>query len=147
VIGTRLARFGRVRFASDHDLGRFDDSDGVVPAPQFQFLDRIARDDGGQGLIADPEAHLSEQAFASHFLDEPSKPIATAQRDNQAWRDRSRPRSARQLVGCHEPIEFDFGDAMMATLGARRSHAALVDPLLQRGVSDSQPRRGGANGQ
>src|SRR5947199_365066 len=42
---------------------------------------------------------------------------------------------------------FGFRDAMMAAGGLRRAHAALVDPLLQRGVADPETVGGGAHGQ
>ena len=43
--GRSPLRLGRqLRFAGDHDLGRLDDRDGFVAAPQFQLLDGVAGD-------------------------------------------------------------------------------------------------------
>ena len=53
-------------------------------------------------------------------------------------------------AGCvarDQAIDLGVGDAMMATFGLRRADAPLVNPLLQRGVSDSQPFGGSAYGE
>ncbi len=76
----------RLRLAGDHHVGRLDDRQRVVSTPQLQLLNRIARDDRGQRLIADPQAHLAEQAIHSHFLHESAQAIAPAQRHDEARR-------------------------------------------------------------
>jgi hypothetical protein len=70
--------------ATDHDLGRFDDGERLVAAPELQFGHGIPRDDRGQRLIANPQAHLREQALAPDFLDDAAKLVPAAQRDDRA---------------------------------------------------------------
>ena len=55
-------------FAPHHHLGRFDNRQRFVAAAQLQFGHGIPRDDGGQRLIADTQAHLREQAIGGRLF-------------------------------------------------------------------------------
>ena len=53
------------------------------PRRSFSLGHRVAGDDGGQRLIADPQPDLSHQAVSADFLDETAQPVASAQRDDE----------------------------------------------------------------
>jgi hypothetical protein len=89
----------------DHDLGRFDDRQGLVTAAQLELVDRIAGDDRGQRLIADSQAYLGEQPLAAHLVDDAPQLIAAAQRDNGAG---VRPRRGRHRLSTRRQQPFDF---------------------------------------
>ena len=58
----------RRRLARNHHVGGLDDRERIVAPPEFQLLDRVPGDDGGQELIAHPQADLSHEAVEPHFL-------------------------------------------------------------------------------
>src|SRR5690349_14824198 len=62
---------GRLRLllARNHHLRRFDDGHGIVAPFQLQLLERVAGNDRGQRLIADPQPDLPEEAVNAHFVD------------------------------------------------------------------------------
>jgi hypothetical protein len=45
-----------------------------------------------------------------------------------------------------QAVYFRFGQAVMTTLGLRRSDLPLMNPLLQGRVPDTHPLRGGSRG-
>jgi hypothetical protein len=67
-----------VRLARDHHLGRLDDGDGGMAAFQFEGLDAVARDDGGQLLVPDAEPHLRQEAVNANFVHDSTQLIAAA---------------------------------------------------------------------
>src|SRR5207247_5748643 len=74
------SRFGLPRH---HDLGCLHDRERIVAPAQLQFLDRVARDDGGQHLVADAEAHLREQPLDADLVDVAPQLVTAADRDNR----------------------------------------------------------------
>src|SRR3954467_10512523 len=73
----------RVRLARDHDLGRLDDRERLVAAPELQLLDCVARDDRRQRLIADAEADLREEPLDADLVHVAAQLIAAADRDHE----------------------------------------------------------------
>ena len=81
---------GRLSLARDHDFRRLDDGEGVVAATELELANGVAGDDGGQQLIADAQANLSQQTVDSDFFDEPTQLIPSAQRDDRTSQSKSR---------------------------------------------------------
>src|SRR4029450_5603923 len=77
----------KLRLACDHYLGRLDDRPGRIPAPPPPLLCGAApRESGRKDLTPDPQPYLPEQAVAPNLVDEPTQPIASAERDDEAGR-------------------------------------------------------------
>src|SRR5262249_22779033 len=73
-----------VLFLRDHHFSGRVDGHCSVDAAKLELANGIAGDDGGQGLIANAQSDLREQAVAADFLDESPQTIPAAQRDDES---------------------------------------------------------------
>jgi hypothetical protein len=131
--------------AGDHHLGGLDHCDGIVTPTEFQRLDGIGRDHGGQGLIADAKSHLRQQAVHPYFFHEAVQAIARAQpRDGVVWRRPRRLALRRRRRGMRQQaIDLGVRNAMVPAAGQRGPDASGHDPPLERGITHAELRGGG----
>src|SRR4029453_367833 len=124
-------------FASDHDFRRLDDCQRIVATTKLQLGERVAGHDCGQPLIADSQANLANQAIDSHFFDEASKPVPTAQTDDEpgGLRRLSRRTWTGRRLSCKKAFDLGFRKAVVTAFGLRRADFALIAPLLERRIS------------
>ena len=116
-----------------------DDGARVVAPLQAELVDGIAGNNCGEGLVADAEAHLGEEAFTSDFFDNAAEAVAATERDQDAPRAWGTMAAVRWSAAASEkPAHFFLGDAVMATLGANGADRSLVDPPLQCGIGDAE---------
>lgn len=146
--GEQLAAAGGSGGPADHDLRGLDDRYGFVATLELQLVDRIARNDRGQVLIADPEADLREQSVSPHFLDNPTKLIAAAKGHKNAGAVAQGHRRHQWLVlGDQHAVDFGRRDPMVTATRLGRANGPVVDPLFQRGVRDTEAIRSGSDRQ
>ena len=138
----RCGRRGRVCLTRDHDFGRLDDGQGLIASSKLQLVDGVAGDHGRERLITDAQTHLREQAFDADFVHVAAQLVPSAQRDNDADALGSGGRGLGECRRCEQPIDFRVRDAMVSSARHARSHAPLVDPVLERRVADAEPGRG-----
>jgi hypothetical protein len=144
-----LRRSSRLRgFASDHHFSRLDDRQRIVAPTKLQFGECVAGYNRGQPLIADSQANLANQAIDSHFFDEASKPVPAAQSDDKArgLRRLSRGTWTAWRLPRKKALDLCFREAVVTAFGLRRADLALIDPLLERRISNTQPLGGGSDG-
>jgi hypothetical protein len=135
-------------FASDHHFRRLDDRQRIVTTTKLELGERVAGYDCGQPLIADSQANLANQPIDSHFFDEAAKPVATAQTDDEPG---ELPRLSRRTwtggrLSRKEALDLGFSKAVVTAFGLRRADFALIDPLLERRISNTQPLCSGSDG-
>src|SRR5262249_15585636 len=97
----------------------------------------VARDDRSNRLTADLDADLREQAVEAHFGDLAEKLIAAA---DGVQTDRLSLRFTP--IGPDEALDLAPRDAMMAASSLHRFDLAVVNPLLERRVTDARKLRG-----
>lgn len=125
--------------AENHHFGGFDKGGDRLALLQSHFASRIGGDDGGDVLAADGKAHLRHQALDFDARHPADQLIAAG----DAPEIRAPPGHVTGLGGAVEIfVELRFRDAMVAASGSNRLQFAFVDPLLKRGVADSQDLRG-----
>lgn len=139
--GPSCCRGGWAHLSADHDLGRLDDGQCLVAPPELQFGHGIARDDRGQRLVANPQPDLREQAFAPDFLDDATKLVPAAQRDDRAAVRGGGVRQGPAGQG-EKALDLRVRDAVVPTGRGPRPDDPLVDPLLDGRVADAEPARG-----
>ena len=135
--GASWLRLRRV-FPADHHLGCLDDRGRLLAAPESELVDRVARDDRRELLIADPEPNLREEPFAPHLLHDAAQPVPAAQRHEDA----AAPPPAATRRGCaaagQQAGDLLVGDAVVPAVRPGGADAPLVDPLLEGGVGDAE---------
>ena len=124
-----------------HDFGGFDEGGDGFAFLQSHFSRGVGGDDGGDGLTADGEADLGEEAFDFEVDDAAYELVASADGAHHL---------AFGGVGAlgfeEEGVEFGFGDAVMAAGGFDGFELAAVDPLFDGGVGDAEPQCGVTRG-
>jgi hypothetical protein len=146
---TALRRSSRLRgFASDHHFSRLDDRQRIVAPTKLQLGERVAGYNRGQSLVADSQTNLANQAIDSHFFDEASKPVPAAQTDDEprGLRRLSRRTWTGRRLSCKKALDLGFRKAVVTAFGLRRADFALIDPLLERRISNTQTLGGGSDG-
>ena len=98
------------RLAGDHHLGRLDHRERRLPSLELQFVDGVPRDDGGEPLVADPEAHLGQQTFHPDFFDDPAQLVASADGDHHPRRPSGLARDRRRKAALlrEQAVHFDI---------------------------------------
>ena len=111
----------------------------IVSAAQLQRPYGVGGDDRREGLIADPQAHLSEKTVDAHLVDEAVKAIARAQAAKGLVRlcRPNAPPSVR-LLPRQQSIDLGLRDSMVPTFGPCRPHAPCEDPAFQGRVGHSE---------
>jgi len=137
-----------LRLAGNHDLGGLDDGQRRLAAPELELVDGIACDDRREPLVADAQADLREESFHPDLVDYSAQLVPPAEGDDHALWPPGTPRCSGHPALCgQQTIDLQFRNPMMAAAGANRSDGALIDPLLECGVTDAKPLRGRANGE
>ena len=134
--------------SSDHHFRRLDNRHGIVPAPQPERADRVRGDHRREGLIADAQPHLSEEAVDPHFVHESVKAVARTEAMERdvavSKRDAALP---LRLLAREQPVDLRLSDAVMPPLRSGGADVAAAHPPLQGGVGDAELRRRRSHGQ
>ena len=126
--------------AADHDLRRLHNGERFLTPSELQLVHRVAGDHRRQRLVAYAKPHLSQQPVRPDFLDDPAKLVAPAERHDAAvYTGRTRGRQRFTPRHREQAIDLRLRNAVMATRRGTGAQRALVDPLLDRRVADSEP--------
>ena len=122
---------GRSRF-DDHDFGRLDEGVGSAAFFESQFLAGGTRDDCGDHLIRNPDSDFGEQPFMPNAFDDAEQLVPSAYRAE----DRRLVLSAL-LDGFHlcQAVDFTLRNTVMSSRHSHRTDLALVDPILDGGIT------------
>jgi hypothetical protein len=124
--------------ANDHHFRGFHKRGYFLAFLETHFAHRICGDNGRNVLPADRNTHLRHQAAQLHIRHSSNQLIAPADTPKivSPLRDIRASRFAIQ-----KPVHFFFWHAVMAAGCLHRLDFALVDPLLQRRIADSEHLR------
>ena len=95
------------RFLSDHDLGGLDHGQHLVAHPEAHPLDRAARDDRDQLLVADRDSHLRHHAVHRDRQHAPAQLIPGAQVHAGGRAVRRRTQRPLEVLPVEEPLPAD----------------------------------------
>jgi hypothetical protein len=116
--------------SGNHHFRRLDNRQGIVATAQFQRAHRVGGYHRRQGLIADAQAYLGEQAVDAHFVDEAIQPVARAQAHQRFLAVRRQPAAAcLGLLTRQQPIDLGIGDAVMTAFRCEWSAPGLCAPI------------------
>src|SRR4029077_18721505 len=119
----------------NHHFGGFDQRGSPPASLETHLLCSIGGDDGSDVLFADRQSDLSEQAAVLDVHNPADQLVAAA--DSAEIAAPSRDVAALESLG-YEPVDFTFRNAMMTARRFRGADLAVVNPLLQRGITDAQ---------
>src|ERR1019366_8618267 len=124
--------------AHDHDFRGFNESGGSLALFEVHLARGVRRNNGRNALPADRKFHLRQQSAVAHFDDPADQLISPADAAKA-------PAPGQHVFFLHarqKPLNFRSGNAVMASGGLHAAQLFLVDPLLERGIADSQRARG-----
>lgn len=81
------------------------------------------------------DGHLHQQTFVLEFGNSAGQLVTTADGVEADWLRSTRPSCFR---GSSHPLDFAAGDSVMAAGSLGRANLALLDPLLQRRITNAR---------
>src|SRR5271157_1187580 len=121
--------------AEDHYFGGFDEGGGAFAGLQAHLLGGIGRDEGGDVLLADGQRDLRQESAELDGDDAADELVAPAD-----FAEIAAPRgdiAALQFLR-DQAVDLRFRDAMVAAGRLGAFDLAVIDPLLQRGITDAE---------
>src|ERR1700680_814662 len=130
-----VSRVGRRNLDTyDHDFGGFNEGRRGLAFFQAHFACRIRRDDRRNALSANRKFYLGQQTAVAHFEDTADQLISTADKPKPATRG---PRVS--FIGARQKsLDFRRGNAVVPSGRLDAAQLLFVNPLLERGIADSQ---------
>src|ERR1700687_3108399 len=130
-----VSRVGRRNLnAYDHDLGGFNEGRRGLAFFQAHFACRIRRNDRRNALSANRKFYLGQQTAVAHFEEPADQLISTADKPEPATRGPS-----VFFIGARQKsLDFRRGNAMVPSGRLDAAQLLFVNPLLERGIADSQ---------